>query len=661
MKTVPIGRMTSRKALSAPVVAAASTSSPSGATMRASVNPMTDWVARASTTGQASCNRVRKDTGVADERADGAVMSEPLRAASEPRRRDRGPLLCDPESGWPTSFRGDRLVARGRSPGWRLRGGRGERRALAARGEGSAGGEGRGAEEQAAPEGDHQRRQAEVVLAHAGQQGEQGAEHRGDHAGEGDPACGRGAARLAERQADAAVRQRERPGSEEQDVAVLVGRPVLREPKHEHHRAEQAGDEAEESGEAAEERARGAARPEQTTTQGRRADAPGGDVTQARDARAEGETDQPEARHPAGRRLSGGRTLGLREHPRGAHQGDAPFATLEGDLVEGGGELVRHPELLEARRHLIREAAEGDVEPDVQPQVLGGEALRVLAKRQAAGLLEAAPQRPSEDLVEHVPDARGAVVLVVVVVVEAVLGAGVLLEEPRQLEGLLAREIEILRDEGALLCLVVSEGPLQIRDAEPVAEAARHEVFDALQPVEEERAEVVDPGVIAPLEEQGGVPKPREGVVSRAHGEQGHAGGRLRGLRREAAASRGRGGGADAQERRAEEAGAADEREGDEEGTSQLFHGLRGSFTLAGWSGQWGRARGAHRPPGWERKWASERIVHESADLSGYPDGRLCLHCTRSRHPGWGTWIWGSCCASSTCSRGWTGRPGRRS
>src|SRR5688572_30786253 len=60
MNTAPIGRMMNMNALKPPVVVAASASSPSGATINASVKPITDCVARASTIGQASVRSGRR-------------------------------------------------------------------------------------------------------------------------------------------------------------------------------------------------------------------------------------------------------------------------------------------------------------------------------------------------------------------------------------------------------------------------------------------------------------------------------------------------------------------------------------------------------------------------------------------------------------------------
>jgi hypothetical protein len=62
MNTVPIGRITAEKLLIAPPVVAVSASSPSGATMYASLKPTTAWVARASTTGAANARSVRRVT-----------------------------------------------------------------------------------------------------------------------------------------------------------------------------------------------------------------------------------------------------------------------------------------------------------------------------------------------------------------------------------------------------------------------------------------------------------------------------------------------------------------------------------------------------------------------------------------------------------------------
>src|SRR5690606_21758231 len=82
MNTVPIGRITRAKVLSAPVVTAASGSSPSGATISASENPTTEWVARARTMGEASASRVR---------VDGAIGSRPAypKRGPDARARDR--------------------------------------------------------------------------------------------------------------------------------------------------------------------------------------------------------------------------------------------------------------------------------------------------------------------------------------------------------------------------------------------------------------------------------------------------------------------------------------------------------------------------------------------------------------------------------------------
>ena len=56
---MPSGKRITVNMSSAPVVVAASSASPNGATMYASVNPMTDCVARASTTGHASVSSTR--------------------------------------------------------------------------------------------------------------------------------------------------------------------------------------------------------------------------------------------------------------------------------------------------------------------------------------------------------------------------------------------------------------------------------------------------------------------------------------------------------------------------------------------------------------------------------------------------------------------------
>jgi len=60
MNTVPIGRITAANELSAPVVVALSASPPSDDTISASVKPITAWVERASTTGQASARSGRR-------------------------------------------------------------------------------------------------------------------------------------------------------------------------------------------------------------------------------------------------------------------------------------------------------------------------------------------------------------------------------------------------------------------------------------------------------------------------------------------------------------------------------------------------------------------------------------------------------------------------
>src|SRR5262245_33274369 len=63
MNAVPKGSMASEKVLIAPVMVAASASSPSGATMRASASPTTDWVERDSTIGQARRRSSRSREG----------------------------------------------------------------------------------------------------------------------------------------------------------------------------------------------------------------------------------------------------------------------------------------------------------------------------------------------------------------------------------------------------------------------------------------------------------------------------------------------------------------------------------------------------------------------------------------------------------------------
>ncbi len=59
MKVMPIGRMSSVKALVAPVAVAASAEEPRCATSSASDRPTTVWLARESTMGNANTSRVR--------------------------------------------------------------------------------------------------------------------------------------------------------------------------------------------------------------------------------------------------------------------------------------------------------------------------------------------------------------------------------------------------------------------------------------------------------------------------------------------------------------------------------------------------------------------------------------------------------------------------
>ena len=92
MKTVPIGRITAEKLLIAPPVVAVSASSPSGATMYASLKPTTAWVARASTTGPASASSERSVTvgavGVDTSRAGYPGSPERAIAGGAALRRD---------------------------------------------------------------------------------------------------------------------------------------------------------------------------------------------------------------------------------------------------------------------------------------------------------------------------------------------------------------------------------------------------------------------------------------------------------------------------------------------------------------------------------------------------------------------------------------------
>src|SRR5512144_615514 len=64
MKTMPIGRMSTLRVLSAPVVVAASAGSPRCETITAAATPTTTWVDRETTMGQASARR-RPRVGVA--------------------------------------------------------------------------------------------------------------------------------------------------------------------------------------------------------------------------------------------------------------------------------------------------------------------------------------------------------------------------------------------------------------------------------------------------------------------------------------------------------------------------------------------------------------------------------------------------------------------
>jgi hypothetical protein len=74
MKTVPMGRMNTAMAFSAPVVVAALAERPRWATMSASLTPMTTWLARETTSGQASLRSVGSVGAARDEGGEAGCM-----------------------------------------------------------------------------------------------------------------------------------------------------------------------------------------------------------------------------------------------------------------------------------------------------------------------------------------------------------------------------------------------------------------------------------------------------------------------------------------------------------------------------------------------------------------------------------------------------------
>src|SRR5690606_10173131 len=272
---------------------------------------------------------------------------------------------------------------------------------------------------QSEPNRSEERGHPRVVLTEPRDQREHDREERADGRDREQAPRTLETARSAESEPDARRAEGHRPRTGEQQVHVLVCGPVLgEEPEVEEHPADEAEQQADERRQRAERRAKRRAR--------------AGRAAQERERAAEREPGEREARNARGRRVERGRSLRGDEGARAGHY-RAPLAVaVDRRAVEGAPQLVWNPELVPARRRAIGERAEREVERGVEPELLRGEALGVLAEGVAARALDGASELAAEDAIDRVADARRAVVVVVVVVVVAVFGARVLGEGLRE-------------------------------------------------------------------------------------------------------------------------------------------------------------------------------------------------------------------------------------
>ena len=103
------------------------------------------------------------------------------------------------------------------------------------------------------------------------------------------------------------------------------------------------------------------------------------------------------------------------------------------------------------------------------------------------GCLELATQ----SMIERIPKARGAVVAIVVVAIELVLGQGVPLDELLELQPLCRRQVELLCKDRSVARLVVAEHRSEVDSFHPIAGVTGYESPHEMRLIEIEHPPVV--------------------------------------------------------------------------------------------------------------------------------------------------------------------------
>ncbi len=155
-------------------------------------------------------------------------------------------------------------------------------------------------------------------------------------------------------------------------------------------------------------------------------------------------------------------------------------------------ELHRDERFVPNRDRLVDEVAHHEVQDDLFDRDALGETERVRAIGEARGPARRSLDPAVDDAVDHVADARRAVVAVVVVLVFAVLGLRVLVEALLDLELLGGGEIELLNLDGAARLRIFGARLADRLDGEPVVLPPLEELRNQRGIAERERSVVVD-------------------------------------------------------------------------------------------------------------------------------------------------------------------------
>jgi branched-chain amino acid transport system substrate-binding protein len=308
--------------------------------------------------------------------------------------------------------------------------------------------------------------------------------------------------------ADAEPHQRHRPRGALEQVLVAVGHLVVGvRPEHQEDQPEQPQDKPQRCGAQAERH-------------------PGGLLPCHRAQRRQ-PASQRRASHQEDRDAPGGfgadrGAIGVQEPVLALHQGDG-LAIFPRDLClpEGLLEASGQEHLFPDGDGLVDQVAHGHLETEVNGPVVGDQAHGVGAPGHPSRSAGDLPHLASGNKVDRVPHPGRAVVPVVVVLVVAVLGSGVLLQgiDEALAEG--RGEGKLLGVDGAVLPAVSLDGSPEGLHREPVAQLPLEEDRDQRRGVEGEGSEVVDPVGVAPgvVHQDGVVPELEERVIAGPEGQ----------------------------------------------------------------------------------------------------------------------------------------------